>query len=454
MNGTPDVGAVVVGGGAAGLAAALELQEDLGEVLVLDASDRPGGVMRTDHVSGYVVERGPNTFSVKAPMLDGLRRHSLESALVKAEPASRLRYVVREGELVPVPLSPVALARTPLLTARGKLRVLTEPLRRRRDGRDETVAEFVTRRLGHQVVSGLVGPFLTGVYAGDEAELGAEAVFGQLVDFERRYGSIALGGLVSGLLRRGSRGLRGSYAATHGLGPFARSMAERLNEPPAVGATVRELRREGSAWHLSVSSAAGDTSIRAERVVLAVPAYAAALLLRGIDARAGELADGVSYAPIVTLPIGVARKALRREVRGFGFLAPRDAGLSILGCLYMSQLFPGRAPKEHELLHCMLGGTRWPEVADEPEDWLLQRALADLDQVLGLDGEAQNLGVCRWPRAIPQPGRDHVRRIRELRARVSALPGLAIAGSWVDGISVPDTFASGLRAARDLSQPI
>lgn len=454
MSGTPDVGAVVVGGGVAGLAAALELQEDLGEVLVLDASDRPGGVMRTDHVSGYVVERGPNTFQVKPAMRDGLRRHTLESALVKAEPASRLRHVVREGELVPVPLSPVALVGSPLLTPWGKLRILTEPFRRRRDASDETVAEFVTRRLGAEVVRGLVGPFLTGVYAGDETELGAEAVLGGLVDLERRYGSIALGGMISALLRRGAGGLRGSYSATQGLGPFARSMAERLNEPPALGATVRELRRDGPAWHVSVSSSAGETAMRADRVVLAVPAHEAALLLRGIDARAGELADGVAYTPIVTLPLGVAREALRLEPRGFGFLAPREAGLSILGCLYMSQLFPGRAPKEHELLHCMLGGVRWPGVADEPEDWLRERALADLDRILGLRGEVESLGVSRWPRAIPQPGRDHVRRIREIRARISALPGLAIAGSWVDGVSVPDTFASGLRAARDLAHPL
>jgi len=165
----------VIGAGIAGLAAALELQREVPEVYVLDASDRPGGVMRTDHASGYVVERGPNTFLVKAPLLAGLRRHTLESELVKAEPASRLRHLVRDGELVSVPLSPVALARSPLLTAGGKLRLLTEPLRRRRDGRDETVAEFVTRRLGAQVLNGLVGPFLTGVYAGDEAELGADA---------------------------------------------------------------------------------------------------------------------------------------------------------------------------------------------------------------------------------------------------------------------------------------
>ena len=155
--------------------------------------------------------------------------------------------------LVPVPLSPFSLLGTPLLGPGGKLRLLAEPLLPRRDASDESVSEFITRRLGRQVADRLVGPFLTGVYAGDERELGAEAVFGTLVDWERRLGSVVLGALGAAFWRRSERGLRGVYSTTEGLGPFARHLAERLHEPPALGVTVRTLRREGTAWHLSVS---------------------------------------------------------------------------------------------------------------------------------------------------------------------------------------------------------
>ncbi len=145
---TADVGAVVVGAGIAGLAAALELQESVREVFVVDAGDRPGGVLRTDHVSGYVIERGPNTIQVKAPMLRLLDRLGLRSALLAAQPASRLRFVFRDGELLPVPLSPLGFARTRLLSAGGKLRLLSEPLRFRRDATGESVAAFARRRFG------------------------------------------------------------------------------------------------------------------------------------------------------------------------------------------------------------------------------------------------------------------------------------------------------------------
>ena len=447
MASTPEVDAVVVGAGIAGLAAALRLQASGAEVLVLDASDRPGGVLRTDHVSGYVVERGPNTIQVKGPMLAALREQGLDAALVRAEPESRLRFLVRESALVPVPLSPLAFVRTQLLTLRGKLRLLAEPLLRRRDASNESVAEFVSRRLGREAVERLVGPFLTGVYAGDEQELGAEAVFGGLVDLERRYGSIALGGLLQALLRRGERGLRGSHSAAQGLGPFARHLSERLHEPPVLGVRVTSLQRATDGWELSMASAAGESDVKTARLVLAVPAPAASVLLAAVDPEAADLLGGIAYAPVVGMPLGVETAKLARPVEGFGFLVPRGAPHAILGCLFMSRLFPGRAPKDHDLLHCMLGGTRWPGAIEEPDEVLLEHARRDLEQLLGLAAEPQDLGVTRWPQAIPQPGRDHVRRIARVRELVAARGGLALAGAYVDGISVADAFASGLRAA-------
>ncbi len=459
MASLPEVDVAVVGAGVAGLAAALAFQAHGAEVFVVDASDRPGGVMRTDHVRGYVVERGPNTIEVKIPMLTALRDQGLEDTLRKAEPASKHRFILRDGVLVAAPLSPFSLLGTSLLGPGGKLRLLAEPLLPRRDASDESVSEFITRRLGRQVADRLVGPFLTGVYAGDERELGAEAVFGTLVDWERRLGSVVLGALAAAFSRRSERGLRGVYSTTEGLGPFARHLAERLHEPPALGATVRTLRREGTAWHLSVSTeAGGDTTLRAGRVVLAVPSLAAAALLRESDARVAELLEDIDYAPIVGVPLGVARSQLSHEVRGFGFLVPREtgeaAGMDLLGCLFMSQLFPGRAPADHELLQCILGGVRRRDIIDDPDDRIVERTLQDLDPVLGIGGEPEVLGVTRWPRAIPQPGRAHVRRMNEVGTRVGALPGLALAGSYVAGVGVADSFASGLRAAADLVRPL
>lgn len=444
-----EVDAVVVGAGIAGLAAALELQTAGHEVFVIDPSDRPGGVMRTDHVNGYVVERGPNTTQVKAPMRAFLSERGFEEQLHAAQPSSRLRFIYREGRLERVPMSPLALARTPLLSTRAKLRLLAEPFVRRHRGDEESVAEFVGRRLGREVVTQLLAPFLTGVYAGDEQQLGARAVFPSLVELEDRFGSVALGGLLRALAVRRPKGLPGSWSAQAGLGPFARRLADQLAEPPALGSRVLAVSRDGARMRVEVTSASGDLALSARRVVVACQAPDAAGILRGLDGDAARALEGILYAPIAAVPFGVAPEDVATPIEGFGFLVPQEAKLSLLGCLFMSELFPGRAPEGRQLLHCMLGGVRWPEAAHLPDDALSERALADLDQTLGLRGSPERLGIVRWARAVPQPGRDHLARIAFVQGRISEqASGVALAGAYVAGVSVADALASGVAAAR------
>src|SRR5262245_9651722 len=447
---TADVGAVVVGAGIAGLGAALELQGHVGEVVLIDASDRPGGVLRTDHVAGFVVERGPNTFRVSPSFRGAIASLGLEDEILRARPASRMRYVYRDGELVPAPLSPLAFARSPLLSRRAKLRALAEPFVRRGDAGGESVAEFVRRRLGPEVLTNLVAPFLTGVYAGDAEQLGAETVLADLVELERDHRSIGRGALSRALSRRRPRGLPGSWSGAQGLGPFARAVSRRLGDPPALGTRALELVWLGSRWRVSLVGRAGETTLLTHRVILATPAREAARLLLDVDTEAARLLDGIEHAPLVSLPIGVDPAAVRRRIEGFGFLVSADAGLSLLGCLFMSRLFPDRAPPGRELLHCMLGGRRWPAAVAEPDDALFARALADLDRTLGLSGEPLALGLARHERAVPQPGRDHAKRIAAIRGLLRARPGLALAGAYLGGVSVGESFASGVGAAREV----
>jgi len=449
----PEVGAFVVGAGIAGLAAALELQSTTREILVIDASDRPGGMLRTDHVSGYVVERGPNTVQVKAPMLALLRRLELDGRLIPAEPESRTRHLYLDGSLQRVPLSPRALAGSRLLSGRAKLRLLAEPFLRRGDASDESVAEFMGRRLGPEVVTRLVGPFLTGLYAGNEQHLGADAVFPGLTDLERRHRSLVIGGLLS-LARRGPRGLRGTYSTADGLGPFARHLSGLLVEPPALGTRVTGIRLEGRYWQVSVAGATGSQKFRTRRIVIATPAYDAAEILSGVGSQISDTLASIEYAPIVSIPLGVDPEHVREPIAGFGFLVPREAGLSLLGCLFMSRLFPNRAPQGSELLQCMLGGVRWREAVELPDEVVIQQAIGDLETTMGLRAEPKKLGVARWRRAIPQPGRAHVRQIAAVREELGKLPGIALAGAYLDGVGVSDSLASGLRAAREVNDSV
>ncbi len=199
-----------------------------------------------------------------------------------------------------------------------------------------------------------------------------------------------------------------------------------------------------------ISGPAGERRIIASRVVLAVPADQAAEILRGVSTELAEILESIHYAPVVGVPLGVDPEQVREKIEGFGFLVPRRASVQPLGCLFMSQLFPSRAPAGRELLQCLLGGERWPEVVDLPDDAIAKQVQSDLDRVLGLREEPRVIAVTRWRRAIPQPRRDHMAKMAHIRSRLSELPGLALAGAYLGGISVSDSLASGLRAARDL----
>jgi oxygen-dependent protoporphyrinogen oxidase len=444
-----EVGAVVVGGGIAGLAAALELQGSVTEVFLIDASDRPGGMLRTDHVSGFVVERGPNTFQLREPARGFIASLGQNEHLIEATPASRNRFLLHGDALVPVPLSFGGFLRSPLLSREAKWRLLREPFVEQGDPSGESVADFAKRRFGQEVVDALLGPFLTGIYAGDERELGVEAVFGALAEYERRYGSVALGVLWNAVLRRKSGGARGVFSAVNGLGPFARRLSEQLIEAPALESEVLSLHREQGQWFVRMVGPGGGRALRSRRLVIATPAREAARLLEGVCQGASEELAQIHYAPVVSIGLGIKPSDASREIGGFGFLVPRSAGLELLGCLFMSQLFARRAPKGFELLQCLIGGARWPEAVDLPDDLLLARVQRGLERALGLRGDPQLLSVSRWPRAVPQPDRQHLQRVARIRASASAIPGLALAGSYLDGVGIPDALASGIRAGRD-----
>jgi oxygen-dependent protoporphyrinogen oxidase len=442
-----EVDVLVVGAGAAGLGAAHTLTRTGREVLVLEARERPGGVMQTGEVDGFRFERGPNTFRLSTPLLELVRRSGLEAALEPATPASRERFLLGARGLVRVPLGPLGLLATPLLSPRGKLRLLREPFVRRGDGAGESVAEFARRRLGAEAADQLVAPFLTGIYAGDEAQLGAAAVFPRLVGFEQRRGSIALGAL-AGLFARSPRTIAGSWSARGGLGRFAARLGGALGDALVCEAPVRELARDGTRWRAVLA----DEEIAARALVLAVNASAAARLLAPIESRAGELAASVRSVPLASVALALAPDSLRRRPRGFGFLVPRERGLALLGVLFMSQLFERRAPRGQELATALIGGVRWPDVVEASDAEIAERVLAGIDRALGVIAPPRILGISRWREAVAQPGIDHAARTHELRSVLKRGPQLALAGGWLDGVAVPEAFGSGIAAAESLAR--
>jgi oxygen-dependent protoporphyrinogen oxidase len=448
-----DVECVVIGAGIAGLAAAATLRRQGREVIALEARARAGGSAWSERIDGHLVERGPNTFRIPPAMAAFAGEHGLASRLQKAQPASRERFLLRAGRLVPVPMSAFAFARTPLLTRGGKLRLLAEPFQRGGDPTGESVAEFATRRLGCEACDALIAPFLTGVYAGDENQLGAEAVFPTLVAAERNSGSIIRGLLANALRGAGSKGSwGGTWSAANGISALTDALAVSLDGALRLGARASSITFEDGSYRFEIEEESGFQTLRSKALVLALPAQSAAGLLGALDRDAAEAIGAIESAPVASVAISIASDATRVPLRGFGYLVPRGEGELLLGCLFSSQLFAGRAPPGREVLTLLAVGKRKPEAIDWSDEKLVAALLAEIEPVLGLRDAPRVLSITRWPRAVAQPGRDHPRLVAGARAQLAHFPRLALAGSHLDGVAFGEALASGARAAQQVME--
>jgi oxygen-dependent protoporphyrinogen oxidase len=258
-------------------------------------------------------------------------------------------------------------------------------------------------------------------------------------------------GLVAGAFARGRpRGRAGSWSTPEGLGGLAGALAEPLGPGLRLATRVSRIAFESGVYHLEIEGGSGFGSLRARSLVLAVPAPECARLLEPLEPEAAKELAAIAYAPVASVSLGVAPDALRERVRGFGFLVPRGEGDALLGCLFPSELFAGRAPAGRSLLTLLVGGARRPDALDQPDDRLVAALLRELDGALGLRGDPTVLGISRWPRAVSQPGREHPRVVAGARARLARFPRLALAGASFDGVAFGDALASGAAAAARL----
>lgn len=454
---------VVVGAGITGLAAAFWLARAGRRVVVIEASERLGGAIETVHRTTpaglWIFETGPNTvLGGRAEVAELIAAAELDGERIEASSDAPRRYIWRQGRLIPLPGAPPALLATPLLSARGKLRLLREPwIGRGPDGGEESIAGFTRRRLGPEALAAAVAPFVSGVWAGDPERLAVRWAMPLLETLEREHGS-----LLRGLLARRKRGGDGGRVPLVSFRDGLATLPHRLGEAiVAAGGTVvtdtpaREVVRVEGAWRVETD---GGEIYVAPHLVLAVPAAAAGQLLSPASGGRSDLLAALPHAPVVVASYGFRRQDVAHPLDGFGFLVARDGSPTgipgdaprILGCLFPSTIFPGRAPAGHVILTAIAGGRLDPDVVelDEREGGALDATiLGDLDRVLGLSGQPVVRHVRRWHPGIPQYELGHERFVQLAGELERDLPGLQLAGSATGGVSVPDRIARGRAAA-------
>lgn len=439
---------VVLGGGIAGLAAAYRAQADGASVMVLEAGDEVGGVMRSESTRGFLIEHGPTSMAGSALSLQLLHELGLSTDIVLPPAAAKRRYIVRRGKMHALPSSPGSLLRTPLLSTFGKLRLLAEPLVARRASSDEeSLGSLVRRRLGPEALNFFVDPFVSGVCAGDAERLSSRYTLRVLGDLEQTHGSILRGGIKRA--RTTGPGASPIQSLRHGMAqlPAAlRRMLERQarpgpNESTALRLNTRVTRvsRVDDGWEVSCE---GGASVRARAIVCALPAHALPMIVWPDTWRPHiERLSAVVYAPIATVALAFRRDQVTHPLDGFGVLFPSVEKHAILGTLFNSTMFEGRAPVGHVLMTAFVGGSR---AANAPSiHSATQAALAELTPLLQISGNPVFSSVATWIQGIPQLEIGHHTILSAAEALEKIGSNVFFTGSYLSGVAIGDCLAHG-----------
>jgi oxygen-dependent protoporphyrinogen oxidase len=459
----------IIGGGTTGLAAAYELERQRRagatlEYAVFDAAAQMGGVLVSERVDGCLVEAGPDSFITEKPWAAALCRElGLGGEIIGSNDNERRTFILVHNRMVEMPdglmfmvptrLLPTAL--TPLFSWPTKLRMGGELLRRPRELEgDESVAAFVARHFGDEVVDRLADPLLSGIYGADSDRLSVRAVLPRFIEMERRYGSLVRGMLAA--RRRMAEMMKGRpkpplfSSLKQGMRQMVDVLLERL-APPALhtNEAVTGLAREGESWRIATAR----RSELFDAVIFCTPAHVAGALLATVDAALAQELIAISYSSSVTINLIFRRADIAGRDTGFGFLVPRSEGRRMLAGTFVHHKFPHRAAPERAIVRGFLGGLRDQQALELADDEIVAIIRRELREITGIAAEPLAVRVHRWNRAMSQPSPGHLERIARIEATVARLPGVALAGNYFRGIGVPDCVRTGQEAARRLGSP-
>jgi oxygen-dependent protoporphyrinogen oxidase len=429
---------IVIGGGVSGLACAHRLRRAGLAVTLLEESDHVGGMIQSVRDGGFLFELGPQSFLSTDPLLKLTESLGLAREILRADPRAP-RFVLVGGKLHKAPMAPLDLLTTSLLSVSARLGVFSEMFRKSAPPQsDESVAAFVRRKFDVALLDNLVGPFVSGVYAGDPEKLSLRAAFPHVHDWEWKYGSVLRGAMKSRPPKDKSRAALCSFR--EGVAMLPRAFGDSLGDSVQRNSRVTAIRRIDSgsapAFELDITRGGRSERLTTDAVVLATQTNVSARLLASEDQRFAQALTRIEYAPVAVVSAGYRREQIGVPAVGFGFLVSRREKRRVLGTVWNSSLFPGRAPEGMVLLTSFAGGATDPEIVSRSEDQIAELVHAEVAQIMRISGAPIVQHVQRYERAIPQFNLGHTELITSLRAACAETPGIFLTGNYLGGPSI------------------
>jgi protoporphyrinogen/coproporphyrinogen III oxidase len=452
---TQRVAALVVGGGVSGLVCAYALRKAGVDTLVVEASDRAGGAIRTERREGYLLELGPQSFSGTAQMSPLIDELGIRQQVVQA-PTGAPRYVLVNGTLHKVPMSPPAFLSSGLVGIGTKFALLRDVIGKSRPPEnDESIADFVRRKFSAEMLDRLVGPFVSGVYAGDPEKLSLRSSFPTLYDAEKGKGSVIRGMLANAKKQPSNQPRQRPtlLSFADGTQTFTDGLAAKLGDRLLLNTSVTGIARDSAstpAFRVAVRTGGEQHSVVADKVIVATPTDVAATLLRGIEPVIADRLSEIEYASTAVVSLGYKKSDIGDPLHGFGFLIPRSAGVRTLGTVWNTSLFPGRAADGNALLTSFIGGATDPKAAQLSCDELSAIVHKEIAPLLKIRGNPTFSNVTVYPRALPQYNLGHAARLAVIDEARKKHPNLWVIGNYLRGPAIGACVEQALSAAEEI----
>lgn len=447
---------LIIGAGISGLTLGWSLTRMGRAVRILESQSQPGGAIRSVREGEWLAECGPGSILVSSGHItDLIHDTGLDEKVVKALPEAKKRYVVKENRPVPVPASLWQAVKTPLLSARAKLSALGEPFIGKTKEEDESLADFVRRRLGQEFLDQFINPLVGGIYAGDPEKLSVRYGFPRLQALEDQHGSIFKGqlrGLTKDPARREiPRNKAEILSFKDGLQQLAGQLAHHLGEQISYNTQVEAISNKNNRFTVTADRDGQQQELTADKLILTNPLHKLKDIQTDFPPKLWQRIQGISYAPVTVINLGYKQADIGHPLDGFGILVPQKESYRILGVQFNSSVFPGRAPEGGAMLTVFLGGMRYPGLVDKPEAEQLEIAKSDLRNLLEISGEPEFENITVWPKAIPQYEVGYQTYLETFRELEESRSGLHFAGNYRGGISVGDCITNSTLLAQELT---
>ncbi len=433
------VDVAIIGGGISGLTTAYRLQRVGYKVAVLERQVRPGGNAISERSGGFLMEHGPSSVNASASATVALSDElGLGNQSCPLGADVRYRYLVGQGRLHRISTHPLGFLTSNYLSIRGRLRVLAECLvKANKSDAEESIADFWARRFGQEFSDRVIDPLVGGLFAGSASAMSLDAVFGRLLEMEKRYGSISRG-ILKRRLAGGSMPGRRLFSWRNGIGALPTALANQLGPAVHTDVVVRRIRPTPNGFRIDTGTSG---TVNARAVVIATQPHVAAMLLEDVDQLAAESAAAISAPPLAVVFLGYRREQVAHPLNGLGCLTPPSEKRSVSGTLFCSTMFPGRAPEGHVAFASYIGGARAPELARLAPEELVALARAEHAELLGVKGKPVITRVRQWPRGLPQYNLGHRDRIAIIQGTEKRWPGLFLTGNYLAGVAVASCIA-------------